>query len=693
MLTSSGVESRKLQGRFLHITDFHPDELYKAHTSTEEGIACHRKKGLAGSYGAEKTDCDAPISLVNVTFDWLRDHIKDEVDFIIWTGDTARHDSDEQNPRDTEGVFRTNRLVTDKFIETFSNEKGKMDIPVIPTFGNNDFLPHNIFYPGPNKWLHAFSEIWDRFIPEEQRHSFEYGGWFQVEVIPGHLAVISLNTMYFFDRNAIVDGCRNPSEPGFKHMDWLRVQLQLLRERGMKAILMGHVPPARTEGKQAWDETCWQRYTLWLKQYRDVVVGSVYGHMNIDHFMLQDTKDIDISPAAADLQQLESDEDSDEAFDDDTDVLDEDSDDSSHDDTIDVQSKEDYLSQLRDLWSELPSAVVEKLIAEDAEGDEADAAGKGRKEKKKKKKKKRKYKKIGGKYAERYQLTLVSPSVVPNYFPTLRVVEYNISGLENVKTWVDPFTASSVPHVETHDLDPLAEELHQELKRDDREEAKVLKKKEKKHKGKKGKKGAKKPGDPNLIVPPNPPKKSLPGPAYKMQPFTFIGYTQYFANLTYINNDLKGAEMDGARWRDGDHSEKTPGHKPKPRPFKYEVEYSTFDDKIYKLDDLTVRNYLKLAYRIAKTDKGKGKSSSMVVDDEEEEGQDPYDSEDDDFYDDHEEDEEDDLVSGDESDDVEHTGKGGKKKKEKKVKKNKVWLHFLRHAFVETASNKELKDL
>ncbi|KAL2212096.1 Endopolyphosphatase, partial [Sarocladium strictum] len=669
------TQKRKLQGRFLHITDFHPDELYKAHTSTEEGIACHRKKGLSGAFGAEKTDCDSPLSLVNATFDWVRDHIKDDVDFIIWTGDTARHDSDEKNPRDTDSVFRTNRLVADKFVDAIAGNGGKLDIPIVPTFGNNDFLPHNIFYPGPNKWLHAYSEIWRRFIPEEQRHSFEYGGWFQIEVIPGRLAVISLNTMYFFDRNAAVDGCRNPSEPGFRHMDWLRIQLQLLRERGMKAILMGHVPPARTEGKQAWDETCWQRYTLWLKQYRDVVTGSVYGHMNIDHFMLQDTKEIDILTSAATVSEKDSDKD----------PLDE---------IIDVQSKGDYLSELRNVWSGLPSAAVEKLITADAEPDEASSSRKGHK------KKRRKYKKIGGKYAERYQLTLVSPSVVPNYFPTLRVVEYNISGLEDAKTWEDPCSASAISENSKHDLTQVADELHQELKRDVETDAHALGKKGKKHKKKKGRKGKKKPHDPNLIVPEKPSKKSLPGPAYKMQPFTFTGYTQYFANLTHINNDLKESDVHGAGWRDGDHDNRNPGHKPKPREFKYEVEYSTFDDKLFKLDDLTVKSYLKLAYRMAKKRKGK----STVAQDSDVDVH----IDDDDFYDDYEDNEdgdgtdvEDDAEEDegdaeeqtndedDEEEDVSTTGKGGKKKHKKK--KNKVWLHFLHHAFVKTATDKELK--
>jgi hypothetical protein len=35
-------------------------------------------------------DCDSPMSLVNMTFDWIKKEWADEVDFVIWTGDNAR---------------------------------------------------------------------------------------------------------------------------------------------------------------------------------------------------------------------------------------------------------------------------------------------------------------------------------------------------------------------------------------------------------------------------------------------------------------------------------------------------------------------------------------------------------------------------------------------------------------------------
>src|ERR1700743_3362969 len=78
---SPGSTVRRLKGKFLHITDIHPDPFYKVHSSTAGDSACHRSKGSAGYYGAETSDCDSPFSLVNATFDWLKTHMRDEVDF------------------------------------------------------------------------------------------------------------------------------------------------------------------------------------------------------------------------------------------------------------------------------------------------------------------------------------------------------------------------------------------------------------------------------------------------------------------------------------------------------------------------------------------------------------------------------------------------------------------------------------
>ncbi|OTA69195.1 Endopolyphosphatase [Hypoxylon sp. EC38] len=655
---SHSASQRKLHGRFLHITDLHPDEWYKVHSSTEQNIACHRGHGPAGTYGAETSDCDSPLALVNATLSWITANLKDSIDFVVWTGDSARHDSDEEIPRHNKEILAMNQRIANAFITTFSDNEGLV-VPVVPTFGNNDIYPHNILEPGPNKILSTYNDIWETFIPEDQRHSFQYGGWFYVEVIPDKLAVFSLNTLYFFDRNAGVDDCAHQTEPGYKQFEWLRVQLQFLRNRGMKAILIGHVPPARTSGKQLWEETCWQKYTLWLQQYRDVVVSSLYGHMNIDHFFLQDTNEIDIaSIGSGSSQQVNTRESMDEEF--------------------SIESSKDYLMELRENWATLPDPVADKDLDESG-------------------KKRHKKDKIGGPWAERYQLTFVSPSIVPNYFPTLRVFEYNITGIENTPTWVDKIRASEAKSPSLpEDLELPQLELRSELDIE-------IEKKKKKKKGKHGKT----PKPPPFTVPEPPAKGSPPGPAYFPQTLTLKGFTQYYANLTYINNDItKDVNEENGwlallGWNPGKHKGKKPKHdKPKPRDFGFEVEYTTFNDKIYKLNDLTVKSLLRLAHRIGQT--SDGDSKALVQD---------YERDDDRYEDDDVDNTVEDVESSDEEDEDEDEvdsdgeleaekkkkkkkGKGRKKHKGgSKKKATKIWLHFLKHAFVSTRSIDELKDL
>ncbi|KAG5295177.1 endopolyphosphatase [Histoplasma ohiense] len=585
--TSAGDDAQeakdgKLHGRFLHITDIHVDPNYKPNSNADGDHDCHRGSGHAGFFGAVGSDCDSPLTLVNATVAWIQDNLADSIDFVIWTGDAARHDSDEKIPRTEKEVLQLNQLLASKFHDIVSTSNGKkkeMRIPFVLTIGNNDVMPHNILKKGPNTWTKNFASIWDPFIPEEQHHSFVHGGWFYVEVIPHRLAVFSLNTMYFFSSNSAVDGCASEDEPGYEHMEWLRVQLQFIRKRDMKAILIGHVPPARTDSKENWDETCWQKYTLWLQQYRDIIVGSMFGHMNIDHFMLQDTKDIKIGDGGTkSLLRLAKR-------------------DSSDDQTVSIQSRMNYLTSLRDSWARLPSPPDTSSSACSEGGVDSKLNHKshlglvwGLKPQGKKKDMRKYLKAIGGPWAERFSISLVSPSVIPDYYPTLRVIEYNVSGLENAKIWSEAtshhkkWQQPTLPLLE--DVDIGTQDLQEESR----------------------KKKKKKPKMPKFESPEPPSTTSPPGPAYSNQPLTLLSYTQYFANLTELNN-IQTMSYTAGR----DHNQKLLKHDPResddglqPRKFSFEVFYDTKTDKVYNLKDLTVKSFLNLARGIAEKKKASG---------------------------------------------------------------------------------------
>ncbi|KAG9788892.1 Endopolyphosphatase, partial [Aureobasidium melanogenum] len=646
---------RPLQGKFLHITDIHPDPFYLEHS--DPGEVCHRGKGDAGYYGAEVTSCDTPFTLVNATFRWIKEHLKDQVDFVIWTGDSARHDNDDNIPRNDKSVIQLNQFIVDKFVEVFGKTDNVDDpdptndfvVPIIPTFGNNDILPHNIFLPGPNKWTRSYSEIWEKFVPQAQRHSFARGGWFFTEVIPNKLAVFSLNTLYFFDSNSAVDGCDSKSDPGYEHMEWLRIQLQFLRQRGMKAILIGHVPPARTESKQSWDESCYQKYTLWLRQYRDVIISSMFGHMNVDHFMFQDAKDL--------IYKFKI-EGVDDEFERPNDALSD-----SNNDTFTISAKSQYLKELRNKWSNLPTPPPghSYLTPEGVDSSELVEIEKKKKKKGKKKKGGKKkqteqfLKDIGGPWGERFSVSLDSPSVVPNFFPTLRIFEYNITGME----YDHPaFSPTGIPAEASEvELEPYPDgedalfdatdrdddrDFDPDHFEDDSDDLHDLKKKRKKGKKKKKKNRKKKPKFP---VPKPPSATSPPGPGYSPQPLSLVSYTQYYANLTEIHERM--------------HQDKTLKRDPY-KYFHYEFLYNTKNDSHYHMPDLTVRSYLDLAERIGRDTlphPDQVQSESDIA-------------------------EQSDIKAS-------RSGNGKKRKKQKKIK-NHLWKVFVKRAFVYTKPDEEI---
>jgi endopolyphosphatase len=442
-------------------------------------------------------------------------------------------------------------------------------------------------------------------------------------------------------------------------MEWLRIQLQILRDRGMKAILTGHVPPARVDSKVSWDETCWQKYTLWMRQYRDVVLTSIYGHMNMEHFMLQDFNDIKKHfRKGVDVTGVTTKRESDK---------------------VSTASSADYLVSLRDTFKKIP-AVSNKLLR--GENDEVNDSWLRRLQSTFKsrstwvsteKNKQVPLSKIGGQYGERYSLSFVGASVVPNYMPTLRVYEYNITGLEDAtrpafRTQLPAPTSEVLTLDNSPDVD-FSEYL------EDLEEILSKKKKEREARHRKKKKH-------NFKVPDPPSKSSPPGPAYSPQTLSLTGYTQYYANLTHINNDfvvLSGDDIGEEKWKPGHHGGKVKHGKPKPKEFTFQVEYDTFSDKIFALKDLTVRSYLRLAKQIAAS-KSSGKNFAA-------EAEAITELEASDFG----------NVEEDNTEDTDIDAESKKKKKHKKHKKkkkhhNKVWNAFVRRAFVGTVDPAEVEE-
>ncbi|KAI8139379.1 Metallo-dependent phosphatase-like protein [Fennellomyces sp. T-0311] len=292
-----------LHGKFLHITDIHIDPHYQDEATIKSG--CHRqakkhhkkkkRKGkLAGYWGSPTSGCDAPPRLADHAIDWIADGWKDKIDFIIWTGDNARHDLDSKIPRTKKEILALNEAIKNKIQEAFYSEN--RTIPIIPCIGNNDVHPHNRLQS--INMLEALSDMWSDLIPADQLATFRRGGYYAVDIGAG-VRVLALNTLYFFDSNDAVKGCRQPG-PGSEHFAWIRNQLESARRDRARVYMIGHVPPS----PRTFYDSCLETYITISNEYRDVIAGHMYGHVNMDHFMVLEPSSVQDSAADSYVSKL-----------------------------------------------------------------------------------------------------------------------------------------------------------------------------------------------------------------------------------------------------------------------------------------------------------------------------------------------------------------------------------------------------
>ncbi|CCE65169.1 hypothetical protein TPHA_0K00350 [Tetrapisispora phaffii CBS 4417] len=573
--TSDGSK-KTIHGRFLHITDIHPDAFYKEGTSIDN--VCHsnkpdRKKDFAPYFGAPKSGCDSPMELMEYTLKWVADNLKNKIDFVIWTGDNIRHDNDRYHPRNEFQIFDMNELVSGKFHDIFKNQNSKnprdFDVHVIPSLGNNDVFPHNLFSLGPTLQTREFFKIWNTYIPEEQQHIFNKVASFFVEVIPGKLAVLSINTLYLYKANPLVDNCNSPKTPGYQLLLWLGYVLEELRARGMKVILSGHVPPI----PKNYENSCYHKYNLWTYEYRDIIITGLYGHMNMDHFIPLNGKKSRNIIDSTDFIALANEQISASYFGNKETMEDIDND-SILGHAIEASelrsygarpvNKEQYMRKIKRLYYQKISDRLDDILKVNDFTSEKNKTGK----KKKKGGKKKKQPSLD-KFAERYNIVNIAGSVIPTFNPSFRVWEYNTTELRETQP---SFKAKSWNHF----FKTLQVKLEEDLKKfesfqNSKDLYNAL---------------ARKKVDKSI---PEPKPSNLPlGPAHVSQLFSLTKFVQYYADLEVINKNYYDL-------LDNNSSEKEAAEK----SFLYEVEYTSTDEP-YHVDTLLVKDYLNIIRELVK---------------------------------------------------------------------------------------------
>ncbi|KAF0973625.1 hypothetical protein FDP41_008329 [Naegleria fowleri] len=265
------------------------------------------QKTKFGKYG-----CDAPISLVQSTFQKIGQVIKEEhakdPDFILMTGDyNAHHLKDAQqallNIRDV------TRMMQQEIGRSVSNIQ---KIPILPCIGNNDLFPDYYlpFIEDPDngsialKW---YDQLWNEPVgwsqlfglnETHQRETFLRGGYYKYELKkvshggqPSKMVILVLNSLlYSMNRWPEMRNGQMPADPSGQ-FQWLQNELLNVKkqhEQGLdiSVFIATHIPAAQNsyDDKQLWEEEYLEKFLNLIQPFSMYIRSILYGHLHKDEF-------------------------------------------------------------------------------------------------------------------------------------------------------------------------------------------------------------------------------------------------------------------------------------------------------------------------------------------------------------------------------------------------------------------------
>ncbi|KAJ3369207.1 Endopolyphosphatase [Allomyces arbusculus] len=239
-------------------------------------------------YGRIGSPCDAPMALVKAAIELVGQL---NVDAVLWSGDTARHDRDNKLLRPEAEVYAANAQCAALLANATT-------APVFPTVGNLDVHPHNQLAPPPDSRVlpRLAASLTPVLRTASARADFASNGAYVADLAPT-LALINVNAIYWMAENARVPDCTTPNSPGTAMADWLDLQLSLIAHANRTALVMGHVPPASGPAPSThtgngarhtpflasnYKPACATRVLATLDRYAPHVAGMFGGHVNDD---------------------------------------------------------------------------------------------------------------------------------------------------------------------------------------------------------------------------------------------------------------------------------------------------------------------------------------------------------------------------------------------------------------------------
>ena len=265
--------------RMLQVTDIHLDLEYKegAKTSCLFPICCRdlptesekaNIKELSGKYGYEGK-CDINEDLFKSFVD---DASKRDVDFIIWTGDNAPHDS--WTAVGQESVYKISKRIRDILNEKFRNVEKK--IPIYYSLGNHERYPNDAFRDNEKEMLESMGEIFKDYLSDEAYEVFRNYGYYSIKYADSNLRIISINCLVCdaFNFNLL-----NSTKIHVKKMfEWLEEELKKAENNKEFVFILDHFP---LNGEFTLTE-CGKRFQVLFDRYQYNVRGIFSGHTHLD---------------------------------------------------------------------------------------------------------------------------------------------------------------------------------------------------------------------------------------------------------------------------------------------------------------------------------------------------------------------------------------------------------------------------
>lgn len=186
---------------------------------------------------------------------------------VIWTGDNTAHD-----------IWKQSQSYNLNFTTILSNIfKNKLTIPVMPSLGNHESYPVNVYEWGKGNSIElndGVAEAWEPWIGQEAAKTLKEKGYFSTYLKQYNLKVISLNTQAGNDENWIL--LKDPTDPG-NHLEWLRKELDESEKLKQFVYIIGHIPPL--DNLDEWGA----RYNILVDRYNYIIRGQFFGHTHNDH--------------------------------------------------------------------------------------------------------------------------------------------------------------------------------------------------------------------------------------------------------------------------------------------------------------------------------------------------------------------------------------------------------------------------